>query len=71
MAATSAKNPRVGGKKAEAALAKMATQRACVHVCHVPHALCDARHSHARVRALLRYTRYALCAAEKPVMTVI
>ena len=50
-------------KKAEAALTKKATQRECMHVCRVPHALCEARHSRARARALLRKTRYALCAA--------
>ena len=45
--------------KAEAALAKMATQHACVCA---PHAMCDVRHTvRARARALLRYTR-KLCA---------
>ena len=48
-------------KKAEAALAKMATQRACVHVCHVPHALCDARHSRARVRVRCYAIHATLC----------
>ena len=49
-------------KKAEAALAKMATQRACVHVCHMPHALCDARHSQARVRVRCYVIHATLCA---------
>ena len=39
----------------------MATQRACVFA---PHALCDVRHTvRARARALLRFSHYALCAA--------
>ena len=51
------------GRRAESRsrLDQMATQRECVHVCPVPHALCDARHSHARVR--VRCHALHLCAA--------
>ena len=62
--ATHAAWRRVGGKKAEAALAKMATQRECVHVRRVPHMRCVMRatavHACACVVTLytLRSVRY-------------
>ena len=59
MAETSAGNPRVGGKKAEAALAKMATQRECVHVRRVPHMRCVMRATAERACACV-VTLYTL-----------
>ena len=51
-----------GWEKSRSRLDQMATQRECVHVCRVPHALCDARHSRVRAHVRCFAIHATLCA---------
>ena len=69
MVATAAGNPRVGGKSRSRLGQNGHAARVCACASCATHALCDARHSRARVRVRSYAKHASLCALPKMKVT--